>query len=77
MSPDGDDLHLGGQQGEGPDSEIGKVEGQGEQTRALIPYRDVLTRYRDLASRTIERAGFPLELRNLVRSYFDRISSTQ
>lgn len=40
-----------------------------------MPYLDVLADYRERATRTIERPGFPVELRDLVRDYFDRIGS--
>lgn len=77
LSPDGEDLNLGGQDsGRGSEQTVGRNPGEGIQNRALVPYLDVLARYQELAARTIEQAGYPVRLRDLVRSYFDRISQT-
>jgi hypothetical protein len=74
---DGEDLHLGGQDsGQGGESTVGQREGQGIANDSLVPYRDVLADYLDIATRTIERPGYPVELRDLVRTYFDTLSRT-
>ncbi|MBW3658689.1 MAG: hypothetical protein KY457_08615, partial [Actinobacteria bacterium] len=76
-APDGEDVRIGGtDSGEGDETIVGRTPGQGQVNDALVPYLDVLAEYRELASRAIERAGYPTELRDLVRSYFDRISRT-
>jgi hypothetical protein len=74
---DGEDVNLGGtDSGRGDSETVGSSQGQGTQNLGIVPYRDVLADYRERASRTIERPGFPVELRDLVRDYFDRIGSS-
>jgi hypothetical protein len=70
-----DDWQLPGRDtGVGPDAQVGRGFGPGERTRALVPYLDVLGTYRDAATRTIERPGFPAGRRDLVRDYFDQLA---
>jgi hypothetical protein len=70
-----DDWNLSGlDTGSGPDAQVGRSLGPGERNRALVPYLDVLGDYRDAATRTIERAGFPAGRRDLVRDYFDQLA---
>jgi hypothetical protein len=71
---DGDDLHITGiPRDGGPETDRGRREGEGLRNRGLVPYRDVIGGYRDDATRTIERDGYPLRLRQTVRDYFDRL----
>lgn len=64
----------GADSGAGPEADAGKALGQGENVPALVPYLDVLGSYRDAATRTIERPGFPAARRDLVRDYFDSLA---
>ena len=67
---------LGGNDsGSGDSDTVGSSEGRGTRSLPIVPYLDVLPEYRERASRTIERPGFPVELRDLVRDYFDRIGN--
>lgn len=71
-------MNLGGaDSGSGDSDTVGTSEGRGTRSLPIVPYLDVLSDYRDRATRTIERPGFPVELRDLVRDYFDRIGSAQ
>lgn len=75
---DGEDVNVrGDDDGTGDSDTVGSAEGQGTRTESLVPYLDVLTDYQQRATRTIERPGFPVELRDLVRDYFDQIGRTQ
>ncbi|MEX2503785.1 MAG: hypothetical protein WD378_02980, partial [Egicoccus sp.] len=72
---DEDEWYLGGQDsGQGPDAQVGRGLGAGDVDDALVPYTDVLGSYRDIATRTIERPGFPVGRRDLVRLYFDQLA---
>ncbi len=75
---DGEDINLGGQQGDaGQDQVVGREDGAGQRNESLVPYLDVLAEYQDRATRTIERAGYPTRLRGLVRDYFDIIGGVE
>jgi len=60
--------------GAGDIDEVGRGLGPGQLSDALVPYLDVLGTYRDSATRTIERPGFPSGRRSLVRDYFDELA---
>jgi hypothetical protein len=64
----------GNDDGQGPVDEVGRSLGEGQANRGLVPYLDVLPDYRDAATRTIERPGFPSGRRDLVRDYFDELA---
>ncbi len=75
---DGEDVQITGTDtGQGNESDVGVSQGQGQQNLRIVPYLDVLSEYRDRATRTIDRPGFPADLRDLVRDYFDRIGRLQ
>ncbi|MGH8910664.1 MAG: hypothetical protein ACRD0K_30255, partial [Egibacteraceae bacterium] len=75
---DGEDLRLGGDpSGPGPDTDLGRQQGEGLRTTPLVPYLDVLADYAERAARTVERPGYPDRLRGTVQDYFDRLGAAQ
>jgi hypothetical protein len=73
--PDGEQLNLGGSQGQGRDRTIGKGQGPTAAGGTRIPLSQALPRYSAQATRALEGLNIPPSLRALVRAYFDSLAT--
>ncbi len=71
---DGDDLNTGGTGSGQPGETVGRGNGATTAGQARTPLSQALGRYREQATRAIERADLPPSLRDLIQAYFDQLS---
>lgn len=71
-----DELQLGGTPDGLEDSPVvGTGSGPGTVGDGRVPYTDVLGDYARRAAQTVERPGYPVRLRDAVRTYFDTLAT--
>jgi len=73
LGGDGNETSLSGQKLESGSSTFTEADGAPVQKGAMIPYRDVLTEYRQQAVQTMERQEIPSGLKSLIRDYFSSL----
>ncbi|NLG89280.1 MAG: hypothetical protein GX494_08755 [Clostridiaceae bacterium] len=73
LGGEGNESTLPGNKLESGSSTFTDAEGAPVQKGAMIPYRDVLTEYRQQAVQTMERQEIPAGLKTLIRDYFSSL----
>jgi len=73
LGGEGNETYLSGQKLESGSSTFTEADGAPVQKGAMVPYRDVLTEYRQQAVQTMERQEIPSGLKSLIRDYFSSL----
>lgn len=73
LGGEGNETSLSGQKLESGSSTFTDADGAPVQKGAMLPFRDVLTEYRQQAVQTMEKVDIPSGLKSLVRDYFSSL----
>jgi hypothetical protein len=74
-SGDGETLNAGGSPTGQPGEVIGQGNGSTNRGSARVPLSEALARYEDRATDAVERGELPPSQRDLIRSYFDGLTT--
>ena len=73
----GDPSYIAGQGGTGGSDQTGSGSGVGFDNSSVVPYKAVLSLYREFANYQLDREQVPITLKDLVRDYFSRLEPTK
>ena len=73
----GDPSYIAGQGGDGGSDQTGRGSGVGFDNNSVVPYKAVLSLYREFANFQLDRQQVPITLKDLVRDYFSRLEPTK
>jgi len=73
LGGEGDETNLPGRKLDSGSSTYSEADGAPVKKGAMVPYREVLSKYREEAVQTMERQDIPIGMKELVKSYFSTL----